>query len=107
MNDFPLFPGLGRSLTDHEVARYLGVDVRLVRKYFARLGGMRLGRKYVFFEKGLVNALQAQIGLDGGSGYEGLSQAASMQDQKGGFGLGRANAQAGFAGAADKHAVLA
>ena len=107
MNDFPLFPGLGRSLTDHEVARYLGVDVRLVRKYFARLGGMRLGRKYVFFEIGLVNALQAQIGMDGGSGDERLSQASPVQDQKGGFGLGGANAQAGLAGTTDRHAVLA
>ena len=30
MQDYPLFPGLGRSLTDNDVALYLGVEVDLV-----------------------------------------------------------------------------
>lgn len=107
MTDYSLFPGLGRSLTDHEVAGYLGVDVRLVRKHFARLGGMRLGRKYVFFEKGVVDALQAQIRMDGGSGVERISQATSMQDEKRGSCMGGANSQTGFTGISDTHAILA
>ena len=104
MNDFPLFPGLGRSLTDHEVARYLGVDVRLVRKYFARLGGMRLGRKFVFFERAFSDAVQRQIGL-GGPGEGGRPEAQTpLQDQERGFAVGSGSAKGP---ALDLHGVLA
>ena len=98
--------GLGRCLSDRDVALILGVGVRLVRKHFVRLGGMRLGRKYVFFEESLINALQNQVWVDGGSGVEGFPQASSVQDQKGGFGLGSTNTHADSAETADKHAVL-
>ena len=98
---------LGSCLSDRQVAAILGVGVRLVRKHYMALGGFRLGRKYVFFEKSLINALQNQIWMDGRSGAERVSQAASLQDQTRGFGLGVTDAQADFAETADKHSVLA
>ena len=99
MQDFPLFPGLGRSLSDHEVARYLGVDVRLVRKSFARLG-----RKFVFFERAFSDAVQRQIGL-GGPGEGGRSEAQTpLQDQERGFAVGSGSAKVP---ALDLHGVLA
>ena len=104
MTDFPLFPGLGRSLTDHEVARYLGVDVRLVRKYFARLGGMRLGRKFVFFERSFSDAVQRQVRLGGSGEGHGPEAQTPLQDQKRGFAVGGGGAKSL---ALDLHGVLA
>ena len=43
MQDYPLFPGLGRSLTDNDVALYLGVKVRLVRKELCPFGRNEIG----------------------------------------------------------------
>lgn len=51
---------LGNRLNAKEVASYLGVDKRLVIKHYRELGGVRLGeRRYIFFEKRLVNAVTA------------------------------------------------
>lgn len=62
-----LYSQLGRVLSTREVARYLGLDCKTVRKYYAALGGVRLGRTYLFFEREVVNAIQARKTL-GGSG---------------------------------------
>lgn len=40
---------LGKSMTVGEVADYLGIDGKTVRKYYKQLGGVRLGRSYRFF----------------------------------------------------------
>ena len=55
---------LGRSLSAESVAKYLGLDVKTVRQYYRELGGMRLGRRYLFFERSIVNAIQKGTELD-------------------------------------------
>ena len=55
---------LGRSLSAESVAKYLGLDVKTVRQYYRELGGMRLGRRYLFFERSIVNAIQKRTELD-------------------------------------------
>ena len=40
---------LGKALRVQEIAQYLDVDVKTVRKYYRELGGIRLGRHYKFF----------------------------------------------------------
>ena len=42
---------LGEVYTPKDLAQYLGVDEVTVRKYYQQLGGMRLGRRVLFFEK--------------------------------------------------------
>jgi hypothetical protein len=52
---------LQQPLTPQELADRLNLDVRTVRKYYAELGGVRLGpRKILFFEEEVVYAIQAQ-----------------------------------------------
>ncbi len=41
-----------------EVSKYLNIDVKTVRKYYRELGGMRIGRRYIFFEEEVCNAIQ-------------------------------------------------
>jgi hypothetical protein len=49
----------GRCIPDNELAKYLGVDVRTVRKYAAGLGGvMVMPGKYIFFKKVLKEKIK-------------------------------------------------
>ena len=47
---------LGKRLTVSEVAEFLGIDKKTVRENYNKLGGMRLGRLYLFFERSLIDA---------------------------------------------------
>lgn len=49
---------LGQSMSTSDVAEYLNIDVKTVRKYYRNLGGIRIGRRYVFFEEEVCNAIQ-------------------------------------------------
>ena len=49
---------LGQTLSTKAVAKLLRLDVKTVRQYYRELGGMRLGRRYLFFERSIVNAIQ-------------------------------------------------
>ena len=70
---------LGQVLSAEEVAEYLGLDVKTVRQYYRELGGMRLGRKYLFFERRMINAIQERTEMDSPSeegreeGQQGIS----------------------------------
>jgi excisionase family DNA binding protein len=55
---YQLEQGLGKALRAQEIAQYLDVDVKTVRKYYHELGGIRLGRHYRFFEKEIYYAIQ-------------------------------------------------
>ena len=49
---------LGRTLTTKELSEILEADEKTIRKYYQRLGGIRIGRHYKFFEKEVINAIQ-------------------------------------------------
>ena len=49
---------LGRVLSTKELSEILGADEKTIRKYYQRLGGIRIGRHYKFFEKEVINAIQ-------------------------------------------------
>lgn len=49
---------LGRPMSAQEVAAYLNIDVKTVRKYYKELGGIRIGNRYKFFEMEVCNAVQ-------------------------------------------------
>lgn len=78
---------LGERLTVNDVAAYLKVDARLVRKHYEKLGGVRLGqRRFIFFERRLINALlqqeKSQKTMDGSDLVERESQKEIIQDQE-------------------------
>jgi hypothetical protein len=49
---------LGQSMSAYQVAAYLNIDVKTARKYYRELGGIRIGRRYKFFEEEVYNAVQ-------------------------------------------------
>jgi hypothetical protein len=49
---------LGKRLSAIEVAEYLGLDIETVRRHHKSLGGIRLGRRILFFENLIVEAIR-------------------------------------------------
>jgi hypothetical protein len=83
---------LGQALSAEEVAQYLGLDVKTVRKYHQRLGGIRLGRRFVFFEKEIINAVSKREEMDCPSEERRPATEQGVLDQEGSEGLGSQNA---------------
>lgn len=83
---------LGKSLCSQEVADYLGLDVKTVRKYYRDLGGIRLGRQYRFFEKEVFYAVQKRTTMDCPS-EEGRDEAEQgVSDEEGSHRVGNEDA---------------
>ena len=55
---------LGNALSPKDIAIYLEVDIKTVRKYYRELGGIRLGHRYIFFEKEVSSAIQKRNKMD-------------------------------------------
>jgi hypothetical protein len=79
---------LGKALRAQEIAQYLDVDVKTVRKYYRELGGIRLGRHYRFFEKEIYYAIQKRTEVDSPSEEREPEIGKGIFDQEGSQGLG-------------------
>jgi hypothetical protein len=55
---------LGRSMTPEDLSKYLGINVKTVRQNYKKLGGIRLGSRYIFFEKGVYYAVSKEWKMD-------------------------------------------
>jgi hypothetical protein len=83
---------LGKPLRTKDVAKYLGLDIKTVRKYYRDLGGIRLGRHFVFFEKEIVDAISTRKEMDRPSEEGRPATGKGVLDQEGSEGLGSQNA---------------
>jgi len=100
---------LGRVLRPQELAEFLNVDEKTVPQYYRELGGMRLGRLYVFFEKEVVHAIQKRSQMGGRSEEEREEKTGNLQDQDRGPGLGNGmekKASRRLGGIRDDHGIL-
>jgi len=79
---------LGRALSVKDVAEYLNLDETTVRHYYHELGGIRLGRRYRFFERRIIDAIQKRNLMDSPSEAEREKKRENIQDEKGGDGMG-------------------
>jgi hypothetical protein len=79
---------LGKALRAQEIAQYLDVDVKTVRKYYRELGGIRLGRHYRFFEKEIYYAIQKRTKVDSPSEERKPEIGKGVFDKEGSQGLG-------------------
>ena len=75
---------LGKALSAEEVADYIGCDVKTVRKHYEELGGMRLGRHYLFFERSLINAVSKGTEMDCPSAEGREAAGEGLLDEEGG-----------------------
>ncbi|MCM2285782.1 MAG: hypothetical protein NDI81_13430 [Desulfobacula sp.] len=81
---------LGKSLKVKEVAEFLGVNEKTVRQYYKKLGGMRLGSRYIFFEGRVLNAISnEEWELEGPGEKEWEEKGTNVQDEKRGNSMGK------------------
>jgi hypothetical protein len=99
---------LGKSYSAQEVAEYLKIDVKTVRKYYRKLGGVRLGRQYLFFEKEIYNAIQNWNEMEGPSEERWTEDGEDIQHAKRGDWLGSRDAEKSHKrlGGEDRHGLL-
>jgi hypothetical protein len=80
---------LGQALGSKELSSYIGLDEATVRKYYMSLGGIRIGTKYLFFEKEVLNAIQKRTKVDWSDTEEWQEKdTETISDQAGGLELG-------------------
>ena len=80
---------IGKRITVKEVAELLGIDEKTVRENYDKLGGMRLGRLYLFFERRIINAIQKETEMDSPSaeGWEKTGEGVSGEEGSSGVGI--------------------
>lgn len=81
----------GKRMTAKEVAEKINVDVKTVRANYHELGGMRLGRQYVFFERRLNNAIQERTEMDCPSAERGAETGEGISEEGGSVDVGSQN----------------
>lgn len=79
---------LGRALSVKDVADYLNLDETTVRHYYHELGGIRLGRRYRFFERRIIDAIQNRNHMESPGEVEREQKRETVQDEKGGNRMG-------------------
>lgn len=84
---------LGKKLTVQELAEFLGVNEKTVRKHSQELGGIRLGRKFIFFERKVIDALSNEKWeMESPSEKEWKTQREDIQDKERSTGMGKQTA---------------
>ena len=79
---------LGKNLGTKEVAQYLGLNEKTVRLYYQKLGGMRVGRRYMFFERRLIDAISERTKMGGPSAKKWKKERETIRHKEGSFGVG-------------------
>lgn len=99
---------LGKPLTTKEVAEFFGVDVKTIRKNRKKLNGIRLGRNYVFFERGVINAVSTEEWeMESPSEKRKKEEGENVQNKEGGSGMGKHDAPVRKRmGGGDRHDLL-
>jgi hypothetical protein len=81
----------GKRMTAKEVADLLNVDVKTVYDNYHKLGGMRLGRRYVFFERSVNNAISKREKMGSPSEEEWGEAGEGISDEEGSVDVGSQN----------------
>jgi hypothetical protein len=79
---------LGRAMSAKEVSELFGIDIKTVRKYHKELGGLRLGRRYLFFESEVLYAIQEGAKMDSPSEKKWKEETKEVPDEEGGISVG-------------------
>jgi hypothetical protein len=79
---------LGKRMTAEEVAAMMKVNVKKVRTMYKELGGMRLGRNYLFFERSVKDAIQKRTEVDSPSAEGREATGEGVSEKEAGVWLG-------------------
>ena len=84
--------GFGKRMTAEEVAVRMKMNVKKVRSMYKELGGMRLGRTYVFFERSVKDAIQKRTEVDSPSEERREATGEGVSNQEAGIAVGKQDA---------------
>ena len=84
---------LGQALSAKQIAEYTGLDVKTVRKYYQKLGGIRVGSRILFFEKEFINAVQKRNEMVCPSPEGRVETRENISDEEGSGGMGSRHAK--------------
>jgi hypothetical protein len=90
--DFSGDDELGKRLTAEEVAVLFKMNVKKVRTMYKELGGMRLGRTYVFFERSVKDAIQKRTEVDSPSEERREATGEGVSDEEASIAVGKQDA---------------
>jgi hypothetical protein len=99
---------LGQVLRPGDMARYLGLDEKTIRQYYQVLGGIRLGRRILFFEKEVINAVQKRSKMGSPSENQQEEKGKDLPEQERGNSMGKRDSvkSRGDMAGEDKHGIL-
>ena len=98
---------LGKRITPEELATFLGVNVKTIRQYYKELGGIRLGSRYIFFEKGVVYAVSKKWEMESPSEEGWKEEREDVQIKERGIRMGKQDAPVRKGvGRSDRHNLL-
>lgn len=99
---------LGKTISTRELASYMRLDEKTIRQYYHELGGIRLGRRILFFEKEVINAVQTRSKMGSPSESKWKEEGKDLPEQEGGGRMGKrkpVKSRRNLAGE-DSHGVL-
>jgi hypothetical protein len=86
---FPLIEAdLGKRLTRQELSSLLGLNYKTICKHYQELGGIRIGNRYIFFERRVIDAIQEGVSMGGRSTTGKTEDSEIIRLQEEGPGLG-------------------
>lgn len=99
---------LGNVFSPKDLAGYMKLDEKTIRQYYRELGGIRLGRRILFFEKEVINAIQEKSKMGSSSENEREEEGKDIPEQEGSNSVGKrkpVKSRGDMAGE-DKHGIL-
>lgn len=98
---------LGKRLKTKELADFLEVNEKTVRQHYKKLGGIRLGSRYIFFERKVIDAISEKWEMESPSKNEWKEEGTDIQVKKRSNSMGKQN-EAGRkrVGRKDRHNLL-
>ena len=79
---------LGKRLKTKELAEFLGVNEKTIRQYYKKLGGIRLGSRYIFFERSVIDAVQKRAEMESPSEEIWDEERENLHNQERSLGMG-------------------
>jgi hypothetical protein len=81
---FPIIEtDLGKRLSPKELSALIGLNYSTIRKYYQKFGGIKIGNRYVFFERKVVDAIQTAVEVNRPNAEGGPANTESIRDEEG------------------------
>ena len=104
---FPIIEAdLGKRLTRQELSSIFGLNYKTICNHYQKLGGIRVGNRYLFFEKKVVDAIQEAIDMGKSDPTRSREDSENIPVEEGGPGLGEGSKRGSCRKLEDPHGIF-